>query len=183
MLPVSLDVRRHVMRSRVILVLTQSAAAFLLSFPLSAQTSDALVREFALEARRLIAESDVPGFVMLPCLPEPCTDSDLVLERIFGQDDVVSNFERIMRQKNLDILINGPYTRESRWPSSTFNVIYFDPENAPFDSNGYIHKETGQAELYESFLQTEVTISDGVVWFHRMPFHVGAHHPHVEDYG
>ena len=149
----------------------------------SARASYEMVHEFALELGRVIAESDVHGFLQLTCVPEPCTNSEIAAQRVFGASNSISSFERIMRNPSLKVQITGPYTSEDRWSNSTYTIIYYDPTNSPFNSEEKIPHKTGLRELYESFLQTEVTVSEGAVHFHRVPFHLEAHHPYVGDYG
>ena len=147
------------------------------------QANDNLVIAFADDVRRLIAKSDVTGFSALPVLPSKNKVSDEVLESIFGPAESISNFQNIMRLPSLEFRVVGPYTREEQWPNATYTIIYYDSENSPFVSENEIPKEVGQANLYKSFLQTEVTVVDGEVRFHRVPFHLGSHHPYVGEYG
>jgi len=148
----------------------------------SAQTSNEQVQAFAFEVRRLIAESDISGFRQLSCVPANNTISEEAIERIFGPSDSTSDFERIMREPMLEVEIIGPYTREDHWPNSSYMITYYTSESTPFDSNDRISDEIGRKELYKSFLEMEVTISNGTVHFHRTPFYLGAHHPYVGDY-
>lgn len=140
------------------------------------------VRNFAEAVRSIISKSDKSSFINLPCVPSECSDSRTALEIIFGGEEE-SHFERIMRNPNLKILIQGPFTYEIKWPNQSYVVIFYDPAKSPFNEKGIISDGIGLKELYKSFLQMIVTITEGEVSFHRVPFYIEAHHPYVGNYG
>jgi len=155
-----------------------------LSFNLAADQNDKVL-EFGENLKNIIAKSDQESFKSIQCLPEnnyDCSSNSYALKAIFA-DDKNSDFEKIMRTADLEIKIYGPLTIEEEYKDQSYVLVFYSPSNSPFGQNGYVSDEVGQRELYKSFLQTIVTLSDGVVYFHRTVFYIGRHHPYVEDYG
>ncbi|MCU7844165.1 MAG: hypothetical protein KZQ93_10035 [Candidatus Thiodiazotropha sp. (ex Monitilora ramsayi)] len=143
---------------------------------------DEAVRDFSEKVRLIIANSDKSSFIDIPCVPMLCSNSTEVIDIVFGGEEE-TDFERIMKIPELKILIRGPFSIEKQWQNKSYMVIYYDPDKPPFDDRGIISEETGIRDLYKSFLQMIVTVSEGKVSFHRVPFYIGAHHPYVGEYG
>jgi hypothetical protein len=129
----------------------------------------------------IIKDTKVDEFKNINCVQIPC--GDIGLEFIFGEKDSSAKFHEIMSQKDITFKIFGPYSVESEYPESTYSVVFYSPSHSPFNAEGRISMDVGYAELYESFLQTQVTVIDGKVLFQRVPFYLESHHPYVGDYG
>jgi hypothetical protein len=156
---------------------------FIFSPTVFSEDVESLVLSFSKKIKSAVVSSDLEAFKSLACLPTNCTNNDYTIDRIFSNVKNDTDFERILKGNDVQVKIIGPYTYEPEWPKSSFTVIFYSASNSPFDSNGEISEEVGVQELYKSFLQTIVTIRDGVVGFHRVPFHLESHHPYVGDYG
>ena len=156
---------------------------FLFSSIAFADDGELLVLSFSQKVKSIVASSDVEAFKNLDCHPENCTSAPYTIEKIFSDAKKDTYFEKILKGSDVQIKIIGPFTYKPDWPKSSFTVIFYSASNSPFDNNGEISEEIGVRELYKSFLQMIVTIRDGVVGFHRVPFHLESHHPYVGDYG
>jgi hypothetical protein len=172
-----IDKNRYLMKYLHILIL------FLFSSIVFAEDSESLVLSFSNKVKSAVASSDVETFKNLECHPKNCTNDGYTIKEIFSDAENDTNFEKILKENDVQIKVVGPYTYNSDWPKSSYTVIFFSSSNSPFDSNGEISDEVGVRELYKTFLQMIVTIRDGVVGFHRVPFHLESHHPYVGDYG
>ena len=141
-----------------------------------------VVLVFAEKVASAIKDGDSQGFENFQCVPQPCMFPE-VTEMVFGASSERYKFQEVLSQKSIKIVVVGPYTEETPWPLSTYTVMYIDPVASGLAESGEVNQEYGVRELYRSFLQTQVTVVNNTAKFHRTPFHLGAHHPYVEEYG
>lgn len=139
------------------------------------------VAAFAQQLIQIVKRSNIEEFKQIKCIKIPC--GDIASNIIFSKDSEQSNFIEIMSATDITFKIVGPYTVEEEFPNATFTIVFYSQSNNPFDSKGNINMEKGFNELYRSFLQTQVTLVDGKVYFQRVPFYLESHHPYVGDYG
>ena len=156
------------------------SAAWLNLAPVEATESK--VQQFADRLKRIIGDSDIDSFKSLPCSHAPCTDDAALLQTIFAGPSDITRYEQIMGESQLRIRIQGPMTIEPEFSRSSYLVTFYREGASPFDELGEIPTDIGLREFGLSFLQTALTVNDGEVVFHRVPFYVGAHHPYVSDY-
>ena len=156
------------------------AITILFSCVCASETGNKIERfsEYLIE---IIRDSKVEEFRKIGCVNISC--GEIGLELIFGENERSEKFKEIMSKKDLAVEIFGPYTVEPEYPDATYSIVFFSLSNSPFNAEGGISKEIGYAELYNSFLQTQVTIINGEIYFQRVPFYIESHHPYAGDYG
>ncbi len=137
--------------------------------------------KFAKSLVQTIKDGNVKRFKEIECIKISC--GVIGLEIIFNQKRKPINFSSIMSQDDLVYKIVGPYTVEPEYPDASYTIIFYSVSNSPFDMDGGISQSVGNAELYKSFLMTQVTIVGDRVLFQRVPFYLETHHPFVGDYG
>lgn len=139
------------------------------------------IEVFAASLINIIRTGNVDEFKKIDCVKIPCGDIGKSL--IVGNNDSSNKFKEIMSKDDITFKIFGPYTVEPEYPDATYSIVFYSLSNPPFGSDGGINMDVGYAELYRTFLQTQVTVVDGEILFQRVPFYLEYHHPYVGDYG
>jgi hypothetical protein len=151
-------------------------------FSVSASSGDLEVVEgFAAELIDIVKNSDVTRFKEIGCVKISC--GNIGIGYIFGDNDSSHYFKEIMSKKDITFKVFGPYTIEKEYVDSSYGIVFYSKSNSPFGPNGTIDPDVGYAQLYRTFLQTQVTVVAGKVLFQRVPFYLESHHPYVGDYG
>ena len=140
-----------------------------------------IVERFSRSLIEIVKRSNKDEFKKIGCVKIPC--GNIGLQYIFGDNDSSAKFREIMSYKDISFKVFGPYTVEPEYENSSYTILFYSLSNSPFDNQGGINEDYGYAELYKSFLQTQITIIDGKVLFQRVPFYLESHHPYVGDYG
>lgn len=153
----------------------------LLALSVEAQADVGKVTAFSKNLIQIVKSSNVEEFKQIECIKIPCGDIGATI--VFGDGKKPTRFVEIMSSKDITFKAFGPYTVEEESPNATFTIVFYLPNNSPFDAEGNITMDRGFAELYKSFLQTQVTVKQGKVYFQRVPFYLESHHPYVGDYG
>ena len=136
---------------------------------------------FAKSLVQTIKDGNIKKFKEIECIKISC--GNIGLEIIFDEKRKPVNFRSIMSQYDLVYKVVGPYTVEPEYPEASYTIVFYSVSNSPFDMDGAISQSVGYAELYKSFLMTQVTIVGDRILFQRVPFFLETHHPFIGDYG
>ena len=159
-------------------------AFFMLLFVVSGDSFASLNEEldkFAKSLIEIVTYGEREEFSKIECMKISC--GDIGTEIVFDDKRKPRSFKSIMSQDDLTYKIIGPFTIEPEFPDSSFTIVFYSISNSPFDVNNEISRSKGFAELYKSFLMTQVTVVGDKIVFQRVPFYLEAHHPFVGDYG
>lgn len=139
-----------------------------------------VVERFANHLIAIVSSANKDEFSKIPCMKIEC--GDLGVQYVFGEGQIVTSYERLLTNNEIKYKILGPYTVEPEYENSSYTIVFYLNSKSPFNPNGVIDSDYGFEEMNKSFLQTQVTVVNDLVYFQRVPFYIEAHHPYAGDY-
>lgn len=154
---------------------------FLLSSGCSYGGDSLSVHDFAVDLRGVITSGQVDKFNQLGCVPTKCIDNDDI-NYVFGTGGKIGFIKSFLSRPEVEIKTYGPFQYSDDSSSSDYIVMYYDPLLVRFDKNGNLSEEQRREMWWKAYVETVVSLKDGVWYFNRTPFYHGAHLPWAEDY-
>ena len=131
-----------------------------------------------------ISNKDTSSVYALSCFPEnsDCINAQTI-KYIFGESKDTSSIRLLFANPKLKTTISEPFTYEDLYLNSSYIIAFYLPDNISQNKDGYFYISDIEREWGKSYIETVVTVIDGVIYLHRTIFYFGAHAPWTGEYG
>ena len=138
------------------------------------------IEGFSNTVLQIMRDQDEVSFKKLSVYPNHEISNDSV-SYFFG-DGNKKGTAVFLKKPNVLYKYYGPYKRNDAGGNNSYSIVYYDAQQIKPNGKGFFNPVEIKKAWGTSYFETVVTVVNGLVMFHRTPFHYGSHAPWEDDY-